>query len=112
MGSGHGSEDKTGGATMTTTKFTRSLRALVMAGAVCAVTAGAIATPALADSDDWHGHGGWGDQDRHDHDGWRRGPAYGYSYGYAYPAYPYTYYAPPAPVYAAPPSVGVYFGFR
>lgn len=106
---------------MQTTKFTRSLRALVMAGAVCAVTAGAIATPALADNDDWHGRGGWGDHDHdswHDRGGWYgdrddwRRPAYGYSYGYAYPAYPYTYYAPPAPVYAAPPSVGVYFGIR
>jgi len=118
MGSGHGSEDKTGGATMQTTKFTRSLRALLMVGAVAAVTASAVATPALADSDDWHGHGGWGDHDGWGHgwgdrDDWRRGPVYdyGYSYGYAYPAYPYTY-AAPAPVYVAPPSVGVYFGIR
>ncbi|MGH7008253.1 MAG: hypothetical protein ACRED7_07610 [Stellaceae bacterium] len=98
---------------MQTTKFTRSLRALVMAGAVAAVTAGALATPALADNDDWHGHGGWGDHDWHDHDDWRRGPVYGYSYGYTYPYayYPYTY-AAPAPVYTAPPSVGVYFGIR
>lgn len=100
---------------MKTTKFTRSLRALVMAGAVAAVTAGAIATPALADNDDWHGRGGWGDHDWHDHDGWRGGPAYGYSYSYDY-SYPYAYYpytyAAPAPVYAAPPSVGLYFGFR
>jgi len=101
---------------MQTTKFTRSLRTLLMAGAVAAVTAGAIATPALADGD-WHGHGGWGDHDGWGHGGWgdrddwRRGPAYGYSYGYAYPAYPYTY-AAPAPVYVAPPSVGVYFGIR
>lgn len=101
---------------MQNTKFTRSLRALVMAGAVVAVTAGALATPALAD--DWHGHGGWSDHDgRHDHDGWYadrddwRRPVYGYSYGYAYPAYPYAY-AAPAPVYAAPPSVGFYFGIR
>jgi len=114
MGSGHGSEDKTGGATMQTTKFTRSLRALVMAGAVAAVTAGALATPALADNDDWHGHGGWGRQAwHHDDDDWRRGPVYGYSYGYTYPYayYPYAY-AAPAPVYTAPPAVGLYFGFR
>ena len=108
---------------MRTTKFTRSLRALLMAGAVAAVTAGAIATPALADGDDWHGHGGWGDHDHDswhdrggwygDRDDWRRGPAYGYSYGYTYPYayYPYAYTAP-APVYTAPPSVGVYFGIR
>jgi len=103
---------------MQTTKFTRSLRALLMAGAVAAVTAGAIATPALADGDDWHGHGGWGGgHEWHEHawgdrDDWR--PAYGYynyGYTYAYPSYPYTY-AAPAPVYAAPPAVGFYFGIR
>lgn len=110
---------------MQTMKFTRSLRALVMAGAVATITAGALATPALAD--DWHGHGGWGDHDHDswrdrggwhgDRDDWRRGPAYGYgySYGYSY-ASPYAYYpyayAAPAPVYTAPPSVGFYFGIR
>lgn len=98
---------------MQTTKFNRSLRALVMAGAVAAVV-GAIATPALADDDDWHGHGGWGERAwHHDDDDWRRGPVYGYSYGYSYPYsyYPYAY-AAPAPVYTAPPAVGLYFGFR
>lgn len=99
---------------MQTTKFTRRLRALVTAGVVAAVTAGALATPALADNDDWHGHGGWGQQAwHHDDDDWRRGPVYGYSYGYTYPYayYPYAY-AAPAPVYTAPPAVGLYFGFR
>lgn len=105
---------------MQTTKFTRSLRAFVMTGAMAAVVAVSVATPALADSDDWHGHGGWGEHAwHHDDDDWRRGPVYGYgySYGYTYP-YPYAYYpyaytyAPPAPVYAAPPAVGFYFGFR
>jgi hypothetical protein len=104
---------------MQTMKFTRRLRALVLAGAVAAATAGAVATPALAD--DWHGHDAWHGQDWHAHawrgdddDDWGR-PAY-YSYGYAYPyAYaapaPYYGYAP-APVYAPPPAVGLYFGFR
>ncbi|MGH7000880.1 MAG: hypothetical protein ACREEA_05180 [Stellaceae bacterium] len=100
---------------MQTTKFNRRLRALFMAGAMAAAAAGAIATPALADNDNWHGRGGWGEHAwHHDDDDWRRGPVYGYSYGYN--TYPYAYYpyayAAPAPVYAAPPAVGFYFGFR
>lgn len=96
---------------MQTTKFNRSLRALLMAGAVAAVTGGAFVTPALADGDDWHGHGGWGEHAwRGDDDDWGRRPVYGYSYGYAYPYayYPYAY-AAPAPVYAAPPSIDFVF---
>jgi len=97
---------------MQTMKFSRRVRALLMAGAVAAATAGAIATPALADGD-WHGHDGWRGHEwqehawRGDDDDWGR-PAY-YSYGYY--GYPYAY-AAPAPVYAAPPSVGFYFGIR
>ncbi|MDE1968668.1 MAG: hypothetical protein KGI92_07145 [Alphaproteobacteria bacterium] len=102
---------------MQTTKITRSLRALLMAGAVAAVTAGAIATPALADNDDWHGRDGWGHEHawRGDDDDWGRRPAYGYGYSYSY-AYPYAYYpyypyayAAPAPVYTAPPSIDFVF---
>ena len=98
---------------MQTTKFTRRLRALVMAGAVAVATAGAIATPALADSDDWHG--GWRGHEWAEHHGWRDRddwgrPAY-YSYGYYDYGYPYAY-AAPAPVYTAPPAVGLYFGIR
>jgi len=100
---------------MQTTKFTRSLRTLLLAGAVTAVAAGAVVTPALADDDDWHGHGGWGGHEWQEHawrdrDDWDRGYGY-YGYGYAYPSYPYTY-VEPAPVYAAPPAVGFYFGIR
>ncbi|MGB8183222.1 MAG: hypothetical protein WCF13_12720 [Stellaceae bacterium] len=95
---------------MQTTKFTCSLRALLMAGAVAAVTAGAIASPALAD-DDWHGHGGWGGHEhawRGDDDDWGRRPVYGYGYAQPYAYYPYAY-AAPAPVYAAPPSIDFVF---
>jgi len=97
---------------MQTTKITRSLRALLMAGAVAAVTAGAIATPALADNDDWHGRDGWGHEHawRGDDDDWGRRPVYGYGYSYTYPYayYPYAY-AAPAPVYTAPPSIDFVF---
>ena len=100
---------------MQTTKFTRHLRALLMVGAVAAATAGAVVTPALAD--DWHGPDAWRGHDWSEH-AWRdddddRGrPAY-YSYGYyGYPAYGYYGYVAPAPVYAAPPAVGFYFGIR
>lgn len=100
---------------MQTKKFTDRLRAVLMAGAVVAVTAGAIATPALADQD-WHDHDGWQGQEWHGGHAWRgddddwRPPAY-YSYGYYAAPYGYTY-AAPAPVYAAPPAVGFYFGIR
>ncbi|MDE2229831.1 MAG: hypothetical protein KGL11_12430 [Alphaproteobacteria bacterium] len=94
---------------MQTMKFTR-LRALLLAGAVAVATAGAVATPALADEDGWRGHEwrehAWrGDDD----DDWGRPAYYGYNYGYY--AYPYAY-AAPAPVYTAPPAVGFYFGIR
>lgn len=96
---------------MQTQKFARRVRALLMAGAVAGVTAGAIAAPALAD-EDWHGHDGWQHQEWHgqawrgDDDDWRP-PAY---YGYGYYAAPYGYtYAAPAPVYAAPPSIDFVF---
>jgi hypothetical protein len=96
---------------MQTTKFTRRLRALLMVGAVAAVTAGAVATPALADGN-WHSHDGWRGHEWHQRawrdDDDREGPAY---YRYGYYSYPYAYVAP-APVYAAPPSVGFYFGIR
>lgn len=99
---------------MQTTNFNRSLRTLLMTGAVAAATAGAFAAPALAD-DDWHGHGGWGGHEwqehawRGDDGGWARRPAYGYAYAYPYGyAYPYAY-AAPAPAYVAPPSIDFVF---
>jgi hypothetical protein len=100
---------------MQTTKVTHRLRALLLVGAVAAATAGAVATPALAD--DWHGHDAWRGQDWHehawrgdddDHD-WGRPAYYGYAYPYAYAAPgPYAY----APIYAPPPAVGFYFGIH
>src|SRR5579875_1488953 len=92
---------------MQTEILTRSLRTLLMAGAVAA---GAIAAPALAD--DWHGHDAWRGHEAREHawrgddDDWRR-PTYNGYYAYAYP-YPYTYVAP-APVYAAPPAIDFVF---
>src|SRR5665213_1440763 len=104
--------------TIKTTKTAGRLRALLMAGAVVAATAGLAASPALAQ--DW----------RRDHDGrgegrdggrgeWREAhEGYGYGYGYrpyAYARPGYGYYNPYyayAPSYYSPPGISFVFPIR
>jgi hypothetical protein len=88
-----------------------TVRALVMALGIAAVTGGVTALPAHAeDGDRHHGHGHGGHEREWRERDWRWHHPYGYvypgypGYAYGYVPPPVYYYAPP-PVYYAPPPV-------
>jgi hypothetical protein len=89
------------------------LRNLVLAGALAAVSAGALSAPALARDWDHRGGDGWSqDRDwRHDRDDrYWVAPRYYNPYAYYSYGYGYSYAVPaPAPIYVAPPSVDFVF---